>query len=155
MVHDMDSSHPSRLPKALTKHLPHSKSAAKQAFHEKIKDETQQLWLSSPRYKTMKATDPTTAPSNSYIRLTTPLSKKVASTITQIKARDIPLAKYLHQIGKEQSPTCPYCQQGDETYDTTCYNAQNFIRRGKTYAIERGVETYSRPTPPLFIISLQ
>lgn len=46
-----NSSHHSWLPKLLTKTLPYSKLAAKQAFHKKIKSEAQLMWLNSPQYK--------------------------------------------------------------------------------------------------------
>ena len=104
------SSHISKLPKLLTKALPHSKSASKQAFHEKLKDKTQLAWEKSPWYRTMQHTDPN-VPSNEFIKLISPLPRRSARVITQIKTKHFPLVNYLFRIGKTPSPTCPICQQ--------------------------------------------
>ena len=109
-----NSSHISKPPKLLTKTLPHSKSAAKQPFHKKLKNEAQLAWEKSPRYRRMQFIDPTTL-SNNFINLVTPLPRKSASIITQIKTKHIPLANYLFCISKAFSPTFPSCQ-----YDTDC-----------------------------------
>ena len=104
------SSHISKLPKLLTKALPHSKSASKQAFYEKLKDETQLAWEKSSQYRTMQHTGPN-VPSNKFIKLVSPLPRRSASVITQIKTRHFPLANYLFHICKTPSSTCPICQQ--------------------------------------------
>ena len=104
------SSHISKLPKLLTKALPHSKSASKQAFHKKLKDKTQLAWEKSPRYRTMQHTD-SNVPSNKFIKLISPLPRRSASVITQIKTRHFPLVNYLFRISKTPSPICPICQQ--------------------------------------------
>jgi hypothetical protein len=61
----------------------------------------------------MKKTDPT-AMSNKYLMLITPLPKKMASILMQMRTGHTPLAKHLHCIGKADSPTCPACQQHEE-----------------------------------------
>ena len=50
------SSHITKLPKLLTKSFPHSKSAAKQAFHKKLKDKAQITWEKSSQYRRMQFT---------------------------------------------------------------------------------------------------
>ena len=110
------SSHITKLPKLLTKALPHSKLAAKQAFHEKLKDEAQITCEKSPRYRSTQFTDPTT-PSNDYINLVTTLLRKSASIIMQIKTKHIPLANYLFCIGKVISLTCPSCQHDTDSIE--------------------------------------
>lgn len=62
----------------------------------------------------MKKTDPK-SPSTKYIDLVTPLPRKLASVLSQLRTGHAPLAKHLHRIGKADSPTCPACQQDDET----------------------------------------
>jgi zinc-binding in reverse transcriptase len=62
----------------------------------------------------MKKTDPKTPPTK-YIDLVTPLPRKLASVLPQLRTGHTPLAKHLHRIGKADSPTCPACQQDDET----------------------------------------
>ena len=110
------SSHISKLPKLLTKALLHSKSASKQACHEKLKDKTQLTWEKSPWYRTMQHTDPN-APSNEFIKLVSLLPRRSASIITQIKTKHFPLANYLFHIGKTPSPTCPICQQEPDSIE--------------------------------------
>jgi hypothetical protein len=61
----------------------------------------------------MKKTD-LTAMSNKYPMLITPLPRKMASILTQMRTGHVPLAKHLHHIGKANSPTCPACQQHKE-----------------------------------------
>jgi ribonuclease HI/endonuclease/exonuclease/phosphatase family metal-dependent hydrolase len=108
------SSSENRLPSLLTKPLPASKSATKQAFQKKLQKETQEEWVKSSRFRRMERTDPR-APSTSYVKLISPLPRRAASLITQIRTGHIPVAKYLHRIGKVPSPTCPACKQETET----------------------------------------
>ena len=96
--------------------LPHSKLAAKQAFHKKLKDKAQIAWEKSPQYRRMQFTDPTT-PSNDYINLITTMPRKSASIIMQIKTKHIPLANYLFHIGKATSSTCPSCQHNTDSIE--------------------------------------
>ena len=81
-----------------------------------VTDEAQLAWEKSPRYRRMQFTDPTT-PSNDFINLITPLRRKSASIITQIKIKHIPLANYLFRIGKAFSPTCPSCQHDTDSIE--------------------------------------
>ena len=108
------SSDPNSLPRLLKKRLPHSKSALIQGHGERLKKRTQKLWKSSQRYERMKKTDPA-APSAKYINLITPLPRKLASILSQLRTGHAPLAKHLHRIGKVDSPICPACQQYEET----------------------------------------
>jgi ribonuclease HI len=105
------SSDRSELPRHLKKTLPYSKSAMKWAYNEKLKRRAQKIWQKSPRFERMRKTDPTT-PSDKYI---TNLLRKVASILTQLRTGHAPLAKHLHRIGKNDSPICPACQQGEES----------------------------------------
>jgi hypothetical protein len=108
------SSNKHNLPKYLKKTLPHSVSALKWAYNEKLKCHAQKLWEKSPRYSKMKKTDPKT-PSNKYITLITGLPRKLASILTQLQMGHAPLAKHLHHIGTSDSPICPACLQSDES----------------------------------------
>jgi hypothetical protein len=86
----------------------------KWAYNEKLKRRAQKIWQKSPRFERMKKTDPTT-PSDKYIKLITNLPRKLASILTQLRTGHAPLAKHLHRIGKNDSPICPACQQGEES----------------------------------------
>jgi hypothetical protein len=65
-------------------------------------------------YTWMMNTDPT-SPSGKFTKLITPLLQKLASILMQLKTGHVPLAKHLHHISKTDSPTCPTCQQNEET----------------------------------------
>jgi hypothetical protein len=103
-----------KLPKLLRNKLPYSKSAMIQVFREKLKGRAQKAWEASKQYGRMKKTDPTT-PSNKYLKLITPLPRKLASILSQLQTGHTPLAKHLHCTGKTESPICPACQQVKET----------------------------------------
>ena len=108
------SSETNKLPGLLKKTLPHSKSAIKWMHNEKLKRHAQKRWQASKRYNRMMKTDPT-MPSNKFISLITKLPRKLASILTQLRTGHAPLAKHLFHIGKIDSPTCPACQQSEET----------------------------------------
>jgi hypothetical protein len=108
------SSNHNKLPQLLKKILPWSKSATKWAYGKKLKQHAQKLWQVLPHYEQMKKTD-LTAMSNKYPTLITPLPRKVTSILTQMRTEHTPLAKHFHHIGKAGSPTCPTCQQHEET----------------------------------------
>jgi len=110
------SSNRNALPKALKKTLPHSKLARKWAYHEKLKMCAQKIWEASPCYSLLKKTDPTVV-LDKYLKLITNLPRKHASILTQLRTGHAPLAKHLYCIGKIDSPTCPACQQNDETVE--------------------------------------
>jgi RNase H len=65
------------LPKFHRNRLPYIKSALIQAFGEKLKERAQKAWEASKQYGRMKKTDPTTL-SNKYLKLITPLPRKLA-----------------------------------------------------------------------------
>jgi len=110
-----DGSSPAdKLPKLLRKKLAYSKSVMVQAYGEKLKGRAQRAWMTSQWYNRMKKTDPMT-PSNKYLKLITPLLRKFTSILSQLRMGHVPLAKHLHHIGKVDSPTCPACQQAEET----------------------------------------
>ena len=66
------------------------------------------------QYGRIKRTDPTT-PSNKYLKLITPLPRKLASILSQLQTGHTPLANHLYCIGKTESLICPACQQVKET----------------------------------------
>ena len=54
-------------------------------------------------------------PSHSFLMATNHLSRAQASILMQLHTGHIPLNRFLHRIGKIDSPTCPTCQSADET----------------------------------------
>jgi len=108
------SSPQQRLPKALRKKLPYSRSAAKQAFMAKLKQKARKEWERSPRYQRIHKYDDS-MPSPKYTHLIKPLRQKHASILYQLRTGHIPLAKHLHHIAKADTPRCPCCGQEEET----------------------------------------
>ena len=108
------SSNVQALPVQLRGPLPHSNSATKAAYFEKLKQKTQKSWQQSPRYNRMKKTDPT-SPSKTYIKLITNLPRRKASILSQLRTGHAPLAKHLNRIRIADSPICPACLQEPET----------------------------------------
>lgn len=82
--------------------------------NEKPERRAQKGWRDSKRCNRVMKTDPTT-PSHKYIDLVTKLPRKLASILAQLRTGHAPLAKHLFRLGKIDSPTCPACQQSDET----------------------------------------
>jgi len=54
-------------------------------------------------------------PSNGFRKLTEGLSRAQTSILVQLRTGHIALNAYLHRITKADSPTCPSCNQDDET----------------------------------------
>ena len=54
-------------------------------------------------------------PSHSFLMATNHLSRAQASILMQLCTGHIPLNRFLHRIGKTDSPTCPTCRAADET----------------------------------------
>jgi hypothetical protein len=98
----------------------------------------------------MKDLEPT-APSKKYLMLITPLPRKAASILTQLRTGHAPLAKHLHRIGKADSPICPTCRQNDESVQhyilhCTAYNQARQKLRNDTGGRDINIkELLSRP----------
>jgi ribonuclease HI len=127
------SSQKESLPLYLRKTLLASKPAVKQEYNAKLKEKAAKLWTKSPRYAQLGKTGPAES-SKKYLKLIAPLPRRQASLLTQIWTGHIPLAKYLHRIGKRDSPKCPACGQADETVERyeTCYEGKQEAQP-KTY----------------------
>lgn len=77
-----NSSRLSKLSKFLTTSLPHSRSATKQAYRTKIKEETQAEWTSSPRFNRTKHINSKALSAEHIELISPPLPRKSASIIT-------------------------------------------------------------------------
>lgn len=107
--------------------LPHSTSAMKQVFYQKLRKRAQKQYEKSPRFRRMRRIDPT-APSKHFLKLTSNLPRRRhASILMQLRTGHLPLNHHLHQIGKLGAPTCTSCGEDGETVvptriiDTTCF----------------------------------
>ncbi|KIK37435.1 hypothetical protein CY34DRAFT_92730 [Suillus luteus UH-Slu-Lm8-n1] len=54
-------------------------------------------------------------PSNKFVKLVATLPKCQSSLYIQLHTRHTPLNHYLHHIGKNKLPHCPFCPDTDET----------------------------------------
>jgi hypothetical protein len=80
----------------------------------------------------LRATDIISPHSRKYLALISDhrISRRMASTIFQLRVGHVPLNSYLHRFGKVDSAQCPACGEGRETAD-------HFILRCPGYAHER------------------
>ena len=86
-----------RLPAALRKTLPRSKSAAQQEFNHKLKLKAADIWRNSTRYGKMERIDANYKASN-FTKLTHNLHHDQASLLFQLRSEHIPLNMNLHKI---------------------------------------------------------
>ncbi|CAK5280784.1 unnamed protein product [Mycena citricolor] len=102
------------LHKSLRGTLPRSKSAAAQHYNALLQARANDGWKASPRYNKLKSLLRKT-PTESFQKLIRKIPRQQATILFQLRAGHVPLARYLHRIGKTDSPTCPYCHRADET----------------------------------------
>jgi ribonuclease HI len=112
------SSRMGRLPVICRSALPLSKSAVKQRFMDRIKKRACKVWKGSPRFNRMARID-SSLPSRKFLDMTDNLSRRQTSMLLQMRTGHVPLYKYLHRIGKVQSPTCRACNR---TQDETVFH---------------------------------
>lgn len=124
---------PSRsLPKYIrTNPLPSSVTALKQAYKETSKLRWTKTWSESARYKRMSRYK-MDKPSNDFLKLISPLSKKQAALLTGLRTGHLPLNEHLHRINRADSPECPHCPGIAE-------NISHLILHCPQYARERQV----------------
>ncbi|KAG2029191.1 hypothetical protein BDR03DRAFT_881577 [Suillus americanus] len=94
--------------------LPTSKSAIKQVFRTTTNREAGTALENSPRYAKFKEIDPS-FPSNHFNKLADDYPRKHATLLIQLRTGHIPLNKHLHRISRSPSPTCPACEEREES----------------------------------------
>ena len=75
----------------------------------------------SPWFARLHWIDPT-MPSNQFRKVTMELNQRQTSIVVRLHTGHVPLMKYLFHIGKVDSPTCPSCQQGEESMHHFIFN---------------------------------
>lgn len=94
--------------------LPHSRSAIKQNFNHRFREQAQRHFKSSSCYTKLLKIDPEFHPQK-YRHLTDSLPRRQASCLTQLRTNHAPLNKHLHRIKCVDSPMCPNCNNKEET----------------------------------------
>ena len=103
------------LPAFLTESdLPQSIAARRQAYDEVLDKTWGQEWAASSWFARLHRIDPT-MPSNRFQKVTLELNRQQTSIVVQLHMGHVPLMKYLSCMGKVDSPTCPSCQQEEES----------------------------------------
>jgi len=115
----------------LTKPLPISRSAKKQALRAKTKQSYIRHFKSLPRYKKIERIDPS-APSNKFRKMTASMTRRQKSILIQLRTGHIPLQAYLHKIHKAETPICQQCHEEPET-------VSHYLRRCQKYKEQRKV----------------
>ena len=123
--------------------LPLSASATKQHYREMLKKRTERQWKKSPRYNRICQYD-NSLPSNKFIKETQNTRRSETATIYQLRTGHIPLAKYLHRIGKAETPRCPHCNEHDETVHHYLIRCQAHERWRVKMTQEGGIRTSSQ-----------
>lgn len=105
-----DPSPDHKLPRELRSNrtLPISKSALKQQYTRRFKDEALEHFKRSPRFAKFNDLDPNFHPS-SYRKLIDGLPRKQAACLAQLRTNHVPLNKHLHRIKCHDTPDCPNC----------------------------------------------
>jgi hypothetical protein len=103
-----------KLPVALRKRLPHSKSAIKQDLVKRLKTEAAATLHKSPQWTKLAEIDPS-MPSAHYRDTVEKLPRKHASLLIQLRTGHAPLNKHLYTIKCTDSPVCPACEGAFET----------------------------------------
>jgi ribonuclease HI len=138
-----DSSDTHELPKSLLKRdgtireLPQSKSALKQKFHSKIKEEAANIMRESPRYARLQSIDHT-FPSRKFASRIADLPRKHGTLIFQLRTGHVALNKYLHRIGKAPSAKCQECNTHEETVHHFLLVCPRFARQRNALSLEIG-----------------
>jgi ribonuclease HI len=94
--------------------LPISRAAETQRHNAELNREARAIFAKSPRASFALEIDPT-MPSAAFSKITRNLPRRHTSLLIQLRTGHIALNKYLHKIGKADSPQCPECRNTSET----------------------------------------
>ena len=94
--------------------LPASLSKVRQALNHRFRTEATTEWMTSSRAPAAMRIDPR-LPSTAFLRLISPLPRRQASLLVQLRTGHAPLNFHLHRITKADSPSCPQCGHPRET----------------------------------------
>ena len=116
------------LPPLLRRNLTINPAALLHQHNKMIKEKWKANWRNSPRGVKMAELDDTT-PSNNFLNSISysKLTRKAASTLTQICIGHIPLNGYLHKIGRVDSPRCPACGAAVETIQHFLFTCHSYV----------------------------
>jgi len=103
-------------------------------------------WKKSPRYPKLKHIDPS-MPSNKFLKITSTLTHKQSSILTQLRTGHVPLNKYLHKIRKTHSPLCPQtgCIYATEDIRHFIFACPAYTHARHTLARKLGKKALSSP----------
>ena len=97
-------------PPLLRHSLPKNKTSLRKMHQKKLKQEWQQEWRESPRYKRMAIFDDETSHTK-YQDTIDGFPKIHSSILFQLRTGHIALNNHLHRIQKADSPHCPRCHR--------------------------------------------
>ncbi|KAF7348328.1 putative RNA-directed DNA polymerase from transposon X-element [Mycena sanguinolenta] len=124
-------------PLAVLTRLPFGKSALALTHRRLLETAARKQFIASRRFARIKEIDPS-LPSNKFLKLTTPLPRKHASLLFQLRAQHIPLSKHLFRLKKSPTPLCLCCGRVDETVDHFLHFCPaHAAARSKLYAASR------------------
>jgi hypothetical protein len=124
-----ETSHEWEIPIECRGVLPISRAAKIQRHNAELNRQARAIFAKSPRAPFALEVDPT-MPSAAFLRITKDMPRRHTSLLIQLRTWHVVLNKYLHKIGKADSPLCPACQSTHETVHTISSGAQHSAIRG-------------------------
>jgi len=107
-----------------------SRSVEHQSHLKRLGAKSASEFARSPKCQRLRSIDPSML-SHNFRKATQDLTQGQASLLVQLRSGHVPLQKYLHKIGKANSPTCPACRAHDET-------VHHYLLTCPAYRIQRG-----------------
>lgn len=121
------------LPVFLQDGLPASVAAIKQTFQLRLKEKWKERFQLSKRFQKFVLIDPKGSDSK-FLKNMGDLRKRQSSLLIQLRTGHIALNKYLHRIGKKDSPNCSHCAYNGRSHIET---VKHFILECPAYSRER------------------
>jgi ribonuclease HI len=122
--------------------MPISRAAEIQRHNAELNRQARNIFAKSPRAPFAHEIDPT-MPSAAFARITKDMPRRHASLLVQLRTGHIALNKYMHKIGKTNSPICAQCQNAQETVHHYLFRcpAYNEQRKRMEKALKRGANS--------------
>jgi RNase H len=110
--------------------FPISRAAEIQRHNAELNRQAWAIFAKSPRAPLALEIDPT-MPSAAFSRITKNMPCRHASLLVQLRTGHVALNKYLHKIGKADSPICPQCRRTQESVHHYLFRCPAFSKQRK------------------------
>jgi ribonuclease HI len=137
-----DTSHEWEIPIECREVLPISRAAEIQRHNAELNRQARAIFTKSSRAPFAHEIDPT-MPSAAFSKITKDMPRKHTSLLVQLRTGHVALNKYLHEIGKVDSPLCPQCRNTPESVHHYLFRCPAFSEQRKKLEtkLKRGVNS--------------